>query len=44
MANLVKSKRTKKMMTSIILADVIEFDNSKEMSLASKTIGYKNYS
>ena len=44
MANLVKSKRTKKMMTSIILADVIEFDNSKELSLASKTIGYKNYS
>jgi len=43
MANLAISKRTKKMISSIILDDVFEFDNSKEMSLVSKTIGYKNY-
>ena len=40
MANLSKIKRTKAMITNIILEDVQEFDSSKIMSKVSKRIGY----
>ena len=43
MANLVKSKRTKVMMSTISIEDVLEFDATKELSLKQKSIGYKNY-
>ena len=40
MANLSKSKRTKAMMTNVLLEDVQEFDSAKITSVTSKRIGY----
>lgn len=41
MANLAKNKRTKKMMSTVVIDDVKEFDISKELSLKQKSIGFK---
>jgi len=41
MANLEKSKRTKKNMATLVLEDVLEFDTNKIVTSQRKSVGYK---
>jgi len=43
MANLSKTKRNKKVMNTLTLEDVLEFDPSKVKNVKSKSIGYKTF-
>ena len=41
MANLEKAKRTKKMMGTLVLEDVLEFDTSKIVTSDRKSLGFR---